>query len=452
MNIDSLKCLYFVGIGGIGMSALARYFNGLGIQVFGYDRVETELTKALESEGMQIHYEERVDLIPEGVDMVIFTPAIPKEHQELQYFRANDFIIKKRAEVLGIISRNRKTIGVAGTHGKTTTSAILTHILKTGGIDCTAFLGGIAGNFDSNFVAGDSEWVVMEADEFDRSFLQLNPDLAIITSMDADHLDIYGDQAQMHKTFYQYIKQVKEQLFYNVGLPITIEHNAQIKQAAYGLAQGEVKATNVQVEDGYFVFDWTDGQTTITKLKFTLPGQHNVSNATAAIAIAISLGCRADKIREALLTFKGIQRRFELVVREDEQVYIDDYAHHPTELEAAILAAKTLYPNRKITGVFQPHLYSRTQDFVEGFAKALDGLDEIILLGIYPARELPIEGVSSKLIFDRMQNPNRLLIDKSELLEVLKKRDLEVLMTLGAGDLGAMVGDIKKQVFLDNNG
>lgn len=447
MNIDSLKRLYFVGIGGIGMSALARYFNGLGVQVFGYDRVATELTKALESEGMQIHYEERVDLIPEEVDMVIFTPAIPAGHKELQYFRANDFIVKKRAEVLGIISRNRKTIGVAGTHGKTTTSAILTHILKTCGVDCTAFLGGIARNFESNFIAGDSEWVVMEADEFDRSFLQLNPDLAIITSMDADHLDIYGDQAQMHETFYQYIRQVKEQLFYHAGLPIEAKHNEHIKQAAYGLEQGTVQATNVHVEDGYFVFDWTNGQTTIKNLKFTLPGQHNVGNATAAIGVAESLGCAVDKIREALLTFKGIQRRFELVAKTAKQVYIDDYAHHPTELEAAILAAKTLYPNRKITGVFQPHLYSRTQDFVEGFAKALDALDEIILLGIYPARELPIEGVSSKLIFDRMQNPTKVLIEKSELLEELEKRDLEVLMTLGAGDLGAMVMDIKKQVF-----
>ncbi|MCP4440548.1 MAG: UDP-N-acetylmuramate--L-alanine ligase [Aureispira sp.] len=447
MNIDSLKRLYFVGIGGIGMSALARYFNGLGIEVFGYDRVETTLTKNLVAEGMQIHYEDRVDLIPEGIDMVVFTPAIPKEHKELQYFRANNFIIKKRAEVLGIISRNRKAIGVAGTHGKTTTSAILTHVLKTCEIDCTAFLGGIARNFESNFVEGSSEWVVMEADEFDRSFLQLNPDVAVITSMDADHLDIYGDQAEMHKTFYQYIKQVKGQLYYRDGLPIEAKHNEEIEQNPYGLEEGIVKATNVHVEDGYFVFDWSNGQTSIKNLKFTLPGQHNVSNATAAIAVAKQLGGSDEKIREALLTFKGIQRRFEFVVREGEQVYIDDYAHHPTELEAAILAAKTLYPNRKITGVFQPHLYSRTQDFVEGFAAALDALDEVILLGIYPARELPIEGVTSKIIFDRMKNPNKVLIDKGELINELQNRDLDVLMTLGAGDVGAMVSDIKKLVF-----
>lgn len=446
MKLDGLKKIYFVGIGGIGMSALARYFNGLGIEVFGYDKVETVLTKSLVKEGMKVHYEDDVTQIPAGIDLVVYTPAIPKTHQELTYFLEQNYPVKKRAEVLGIISENRKTIGVAGTHGKTTTSAILTHVLRSCGVDCTAFLGGIATNFDSNFVAGQSEWVVMEADEFDRSFLHLYPELAIITSMDADHLDIYGDQASMHQTFYDYVKQVQDTLYYKYDLPLESSHNKAIGLGSYGIEAGSVKAVNVRAEAPYFVFDWQDGEEVIKDLKFTLPGNHNVLNATAAIAIARKLGCAAEEIRAALLSFKGIKRRFEFMVDTETEVYIDDYAHHPEELKAAIKAAKTLYPSRKITGVFQPHLFSRTKDFAAGFAEALDLLDEVVLLDIYPARELPMEGVSSAIIFDKMKNNNKVWIKKEALLEELKTRDLEVLMTLGAGDIGVLVPNIVKML------
>lgn len=444
MKLDGLKKIYFVGIGGIGMSALARYFNSLGIEVFGYDKVETVLTKTLVKEGMRVHYEDDVTQIPAGIDLVVYTPAIPKTHQELNYFLEKNYPVKKRAEVLGIISKNRKTIGVAGTHGKTTTSAILTHLLRSCGIDCTAFLGGIAANFESNFVAGQSEWVVMEADEFDRSFLHLHPELAIITSMDADHLDIYGDKASMHQTFYDYAKQVQNTLYYKYDLPLESKHNEAIALCSYGIEAGSVKAVNVRAEAPYFVFDWQDGKEEIKNLKFTLPGNHNVLNATAAIAIAKKLGCKNEDIRAALLSFKGIKRRFEFMVDSAAQVYIDDYAHHPEELKAAIQAAKTLYPDREITGVFQPHLFSRTKDFAAGFAAALDLLDVVILLDIYPARELPMEGVSSAIIFDKMQHKNKVLIKKEALLEELQTRNLEVLMTLGAGDIGVLVPDIVK--------
>ena len=446
MKLDELKRIYFVGIGGIGMSALARYFNSLGMEVFGYDKVETVLTKTLVKEGMIVHYEDDVNQIPADIDLVVYTPAIPKEHKELNYFWDNNYSVKKRAAVLGMISKNRKTIGVAGTHGKTTTSAILTHILHTCGVHCTAFLGGIAENFESNFVAGDSEWVVMEADEFDRSFLHLHPELAIITSMDADHLDIYGDKMAMHQTFVAYVDQVKDTLYYKHDLSLHPQMNPQIELEQYGVNEESIRAENVRAEAPYFVFDWSSPTTTISDLKFTLPGHHNVLNATAAVAVAKKLGCDDANIREALLTFKGIKRRFEFIYNNKKQVYIDDYAHHPEELKAAIHAARTLYPNRKITGVFQPHLYSRTRDFVEGFAAALDALDELILMDIYPARERPIEGVTSAIIFDKMKHPNRVLIQKNQLLEELKKRKLEVLMTLGAGDIGALVPEIAEML------
>lgn len=446
MKLNDIKKIYFVGIGGIGMSALARYFMGLGIEIFGYDKTETVLTKTLEKEGMKVHYEDDVRHIPSGIDLVIYTPAIPKNHTELNYFWNNNYPVKKRAEVLGIISKNRKTIAVAGTHGKTTTSSVLTHILRVGGIDCTAFLGGIALNFQSNFVEGKSEWVVMEADEFDRSFLHLHPELAIISSMDADHLDIYGNKEAVQETFIKFAGQIKTTLYHKYDLPLHPSMNENIDFCKYGIAEGNFKATNIRVENGFFVFDWNSPTHQIKDLKFTLPGHHNVLNATAAISIAKQLGCSDEKIREALLTFKGIERRFEFVLKTDKQVYIDDYAHHPEELNAAIHAAKTLYPNRKITGVFQPHLFSRTKDFADGFAAALDTLDEIILLEIYPARELPMEGVSSMIIFEKMKNNNKILIEKSKLFNTLetkkKENGLEVLITLGAGDIGAMVPDI----------
>lgn len=446
MKLDGLKKIYFIGIGGIGMSALARYFNGLGIEVLGYDKVETVLTKTLEREGMKVHYEDDVNQIPKDIDLVVYTPAIPKNHQELNYFWSQKYPVKKRAEVLGIISRNRKTIGVAGTHGKTTTSAILTHLLRSCGVDCTAFLGGIAENLQSNFVAGSSEWVVMEADEFDRSFLHLNPEIAIVTSMDADHLDIYGDKVSMHKTFFDYVNQVNNVLYYKHDLPLKDQGREVLTKLGYGIGEGIIQATNVRAEAPYFIFDWEGEGTMIKNLKFILPGHHNVLNAIVAIAVAKKLGCDDEKIKAALASFRGIKRRFEFRHMSDEQVYIDDYAHHPEELNAAIGAAKALYPSKKITGVFQPHLYSRTQDFVDGFATALDQLDEVILLDIYPARELPIEGVTSEIIFNKMQNSNKVLLAKEALLKELENRNLEVLMTLGAGDIGVLVPNITEML------
>lgn len=445
MRLDELNRIYFVGIGGIGMSALARYFNGLGKEIFGYDRVRTVLTQQLEAEGMQIHYEDDVKQIPAGVDLVIYTPAIPADHKELQYFQAAGYPLKKRAAVLGMISKHQKTIGVAGTHGKTTTSAILTHLLRTGGIDCTAFLGGIAQNLNSNFVAGQSEWVVMEADEFDRSFLHLHPHVAVITSMDADHLDIYGDGEQLKATFVAYAQQTKDLLLHEASLSVA-DADLTAKKQGYGLDVGQVQVQNVQVKGGYFVFDWIGAEQQFQDLEFTLPGEHNVLNAAAAIGVAVHLGCTEASIRAGLKSFKGIQRRFEWVIQSDDLAYIDDYAHHPTELEAAIKAARMLFPERKLTGVFQPHLYSRTQDFSTGFAKALEALDEVILLDIYPARELPIEGVTSQLILDQMQHEQAILLSKADLMEHLKQQPLEVLMTLGAGDIGAMVPDIGKML------
>lgn len=441
MKLKELQNIYFVGIGGIGMSALARYFHYLGREVSGYDKVETTLTRQLVTEGISVHYIDEVALLPPQIDLVVYTPAIPNNHQQLTHLRKQGYPIKKRAEVLGLISKHKKTIGVAGTHGKTTTSSILTHLLKVGGVDCTAFLGGIAGNFDSNFVAGQSDWVVMEADEFDRSFLQLHPHIGVITSMDADHLDIYGVVEQLQESFEDFAGQVKETLYIANKLPLK-RRNAT--SYSYGLEEGQVKASNLRAVAPYVYFDWEGFGKQWCNLEFTLPGQHNVWNATVAIAIAHQLGVKETAIREGLRTFKGIKRRFELVYDGKGQVYIDDYAHHPTELEAAIKAARTLYPNRHLTGVFQPHLYSRTRDFALGFATALDLLDKVILLDIYPAREQPIEGVSSSIIYNKMKCDDKILLEKKELLSALETMNLEVLMTLGAGDIGALVPSIAK--------
>ncbi len=442
MNLNDLHKIYFIGVGGIGMSALARYFNGLGIDVHGYDKTETILTKKLVEEGIKIHYEDDLKYIPENVDLVIYTPAVPKDHGELTYFRTHDFPIKKRAEVLGIISRNRQTIGIAGTHGKTTTSSILTHVLRTGGVDCTAFLGGIAQNYGSNFVEGKSNWVVVEADEYDRSFLQLDPDYAAIISMDPDHLDIYGNHDFMHEGFTQYAEKLKAggTVFLRDGL--TLKRN-NVPVDTFGVETGNYRAKDIRVEDGHFVFDFESPVASIENIRFTLPGRHNVENASAAIAIAQQLGVSGESIRHALASFKGIKRRFEMIYRDERVVYIDDYAHHPTELSAAIDAARTLFPDRKISGIFQPHLYSRTRDFVDGFAAALDGLDEVILMDIYPARELPMEGVTSALIFERMQLSNKKMATKATVMDAVKSLEIDVLLTLGAGDIDVFVQPIK---------
>ncbi len=454
MKLEAIKKIYFVGIGGIGMSALARYFNGRGVEVHGYDRTASPLTKTLETEGMIIHYDENVSKIPTGIDLVVYTPAVPKSHAELQYFWNNGFEVLKRAAVLGIISRGMKAISIGGTHGKTTTSSITTHVLRTAGIDCTAFLGGIAENYKSNFVEGSSEWFVVEADEFDRSFLHLNPAIAVVLSMDADHLDIYGDVTEMHRTFGEFVEKTNDTGFvlYKTELPLKIgeAHEKRLNLNTFGHDTGDYQITNVRVENGFFVFDVKSPIENIKDIQFTLPGKHNALNALVAIAIAQQLGATSIAIKKSLKTFKGIKRRFELVYKGDlsvgDKVFIDDYAHHPSELNAAIDAARQLHPNNKLTGIFQPHLFSRTNDFQDGFAAALDALDEIYLLDIYPARELPMEGVTSEIIFNKMKNPNKYLLTKRELLDQLNLDKVEVLMTLGAGDIDRLVLPIKKML------
>ena len=441
INFENIRKAYFIGIGGIGMSAIARYFNSRGIEVFGYDKTSTQLTEKLENEGIKIHYEDDVLQIPEGIDLVIYTPAVPRSHKELNYFIENDFPVLKRAAVLGIISQAKKVIGIAGTHGKTTTSTVTTHLLKVGNVDVSAFLGGIALNFESNFVSGDSDYVVAEADEFDRSFLQLHPSVAAIMSMDADHLDIYGNVEEMHKAFHQYVSQVQENglVLYRKGLPLNPQVKSGVQVQTFGIEEGDYQAKNLRVEDGFFEFDLKSPIENIGNLKFTLPGNHNIENAIVAIATAQFLGVSADDIRKGLSNFKGIKRRFEFIIREKDKVLIDDYAHHPTELNAAINAARALYPNKKITGVFQPHLFSRTKDFAEDFAKSLNTLDEVVLLDIYPARELPIKNVTSQIILDKIENSNNKIVSKQELLKFYPNESSEVILILGAGDIDKLV-------------
>ncbi len=443
VNLPDIQKAYFIGIGGIGMSAIARYLHSKGILVFGYDKTATVLTRKLEKEGMKIHYDDDVNQIPEGIDLVVYTPAVPESHGELTWFRAAGYPVYKRSQVLGMISKSSKTIAIAGTHGKTTTSSILAHLLHVGGISCTAFLGGIAQNFGSNYVEGKDEWVVVEADEYDRSFLQLHPYYAAILSMDADHLDIYGDGDQMQDGFKAFAKQVVPagNVFLKEGLFLDDQDSL-----SFGVDQGTYRAEKVRVEDGSFVFDYKSPHGEMKDIRFTLPGRHNVENATAAIAIAEQLGVKEAAVKRAMASFKGIKRRFEMIFRKNQVVYIDDYAHHPTELQAAIAAARALFPDRKLTGIFQPHLYSRTRDFVTGFAAALDQLDEVLLMDIYPARELPIPGVSSQIVFDLMQLDQKKLVTKTNLLNELGKKQLEVVMTLGAGDIDTFVMPIKEML------
>lgn len=436
MKLESIKSVYFIGVGGIGMSALARYFNGRGCKVHGYDKTETLLTKKLVEEGIEIHYTEDLNQIPDELDLVVYTPAIPAHHKELQYLQQSEIPVKKRAEVLGIISRGMKAIAIAGTHGKTSTTTILTYLLREGGVDCSAFLGGIALNFETNFVEGQSDWVVVEADEYDRSFLHLNPDLAVILSMDADHLDIYGDRETLLETgFRAFAKGLKP------GGRLLIHHQWESTLGpmenieTYGAEGGHFQAQNIRVENGYFTFDYKGDKHRIEGLQFTLPGKHNVENATAAITFALHLGVSPESIRGALKSFKGIRRRFEIMYRGDNKAYIDDYAHHPSELTATITAARQLFPGQKITGIFQPHLFSRTRDFADGFAEALDLLDDAILLPIYPARELPIEGVTSEMLLQKMQSKQKQIVEKEALLTVIEDKKPAILLTLGAGDI-----------------
>jgi UDP-N-acetylmuramate--alanine ligase len=445
MELRNIQRVYLVGIGGIGMSGLARYFCHLGCIVCGYDKTPTDLTDELRHEGIQIVFEDNCELIPKSFrdlddsTLVIYTPAIPNDSGILGFFQRKGFVLWKRSQVLGLISKGKFTIGVAGTHGKTTTSCMVAHILKDSGKDCSAFLGGIASNYQTNVLFGNNDIVVVEADEYDRSFLTLHPDIAIVTSMDADHLDIYGDHSSLTESFRLYASQLKPggQLIHRKGLPLDNGFTYSINEEA------DAAAKNIRVEAGDFYFDFVSGPLFITNIKLGIAGLHNIENAVAAIKVALLVGVTPEAIKSALESFRGVKRRFEYIVKTPTHIYIDDYAHHPEELRAAITSIKRLYPNKKLTTIFQPHLYTRTRDFVDGFAEVLDMSDELLLLDIYPARELPIEGVTSAMILDRMHLANKQIIGKQEAIDKVRAEQPELLLTVGAGDIDNLVQPLK---------
>lgn len=455
MEIPSYKYVYLVGVGGIGMSALARYFNHQGFKVAGYDRTETELTRALVSEGVDVHYDDSISLIPgefrSNTDdtLVIYTPAVPADHSELTYLMSNGFKVIKRSVALGVIAGSKRTLGVAGTHGKTTTSTMLSHLLveALGGVN--AFLGGIAKNYSSNLLLSKNDVLVAEADEFDRSFLQLFPNAAVITSTDADHLDIYGSHEAVLRSFADFINQIKPggTLVLKQGVAVPLE-NKEISVYRYSIDKGgDFHAENiVRNANGSYTFDIITPKTRIEACTLGVPGWINVENAIAAVALALTVTDDTEALKRALASFGGVRRRFDFHINTPMLTFLDDYAHHPEELRASISSVKAMFPNRKVCGVFQPHLYTRTRDFADGFAQSLSLLDEVILLDIYPARELPIEGVTSQIIFDKITAPNKVLITKDELLDVLSKRDIDVLMTVGAGDIDKLVEPIAEML------
>ena len=448
-DIKDIKRIYFLGIGGIGMSALARYFNARGVNVSGYDRTETVLTKQLASEGIAIHYEDHTGLIDKEAELVVYTPAIPKDHQELNYLLQHAYTVVKRSDVLGMITNSSFNICVAGTHGKTTTSAMIAHILRDSGYGCNAFLGGIAANYNSNFWSHERNVCVVEADEYDRSFLKLSPDVAIITAMDPDHLDIYGTAENVEQAFIDFSARVKEGglLLSKYGLKRGGELKAG-NHTTYHLqeAAADVHAADIRVNSGSYTFHVVATEWTLTDVALNMGGMHNIENMVAAITVAKHLGIDDEKIRSAVRSFKGVKRRFEFIVKKDDQVFIDDYAHHPDELRALITGAKKMFTGKKCTVIFQPHLFTRTRDFADGFAESLDLADELVLLPIYPARELPIAGVTSQMILDRMKNTNRQLIEKERLAEWVKANKTELLITAGAGDIDTLVEPIKNSL------
>ena len=447
--------LYFLGIGGIGMSALARYFKAKGYEVAGYDRTPSPLTHRLEDEGISIHYVDDPGLVPENIEFVVLTPAIPANSLELNYLRGKGVKILKRAEVLGMLSQQHKALAIAGTHGKTTTTALVTHILMTAGKKLSAFIGGIARNIDSNVVIGEEkdDLIVMEADEFDHSFLRLSPYISIVTSIDADHLDIYGDYQHLVDSFNEFVNKTSNDglVIYHEKLPIETKKN----HITYGLENGDVIAENIRIINGETCFDVVvagndfslSSRSTLSSrssFKMRLYGNHNVQNALAAIIMCSYLGVSEADIREGLKTFKGVQRRFDIRVRDEKHIYIDDYAHHPEEIKAALLAARKVFPSKELTVVFQPHLFTRTRDFMDGFAESLSLADRVILLDIYPARELPIEGVTSAALLEKITSKNKMLCSKEELLNTIKGIDPELVMTVGAGDIDRFVPQIEK--------
>ncbi len=456
MKAGSYDKVYFLGIGGIGMSALARWFMKNGLWVGGYDRTSTSLTSELSAEGMHIHFDDNVEQIPSKVKenrdrtLVIFTPAIPKDHQELAFLRKKGFSIHKRSEVLGFITRDYPTIAVAGTHGKTTTSSMIAHILKSAGRDMVAFLGGITTNYESNLVmqgnVNPRTIVVAEADEFDRSFLRLFPQIEVVTSADPDHLDIYGDHNSMITSFKDFIRQLNPggTLIIHESVSEKLDVPGQYTRRTYGINQGQFFASRIAAEGGLFEFDLTTPEGRVEKIKLGVPGFHNVENATAAYVACREVGVGVSEIISALSSFRGVKRRFEFVVRNARVFFVDDYAHQPAEIVAFLKSMRTLYPGKKLTVVFQPHLYTRTRDFAEGFSQSLSLADELILMDIYPAREEPIPGVTSDMLMSGIKAPLKVRCGKKDLMDKLDHMDLEVLATVGAGDIDTFVTPIKK--------
>lgn len=456
MKLEDYDNIYFLGIGGIGMSALGRWFLKKGLSVSGYDRTSTTLTTELEKEGMYIHFEDSIDNIPSEVKekkdrtLVIFTPAIPKNHLEYNYLKDNGYTILKRSEVLGLITKGYKTVAVAGTHGKTTTSSMVAHILKVAGKNMVGFLGGITTNYNSNLVmhgeVNSSTLVVVEADEFDRSFLRLFPEIAIVTSADADHLDIYGDHESLVESFKDFIKQINQKgaLIIHESIEEKLADDiSHVSKHRYSMSRGQFYGSNITAKGGFFEFD-LQGFKKVEHVRLGVPGFHNIENAIAASVAASLCGVSTDIIRQALESFTGVKRRFEYIVKSKRVVYVDDYAHHPTEIEAFLKSMKSLYPGRKLTVIFQPHLYSRTRDFADGFSKSLSLADELFLMDIYPARELPIPGVSSDMLMPAITSPVKVRCGKPDLMKKLESVQIDVIVTVGAGDIDTFVEPIKQ--------
>ncbi len=444
--LTNINRIYFIGIGGIGMSALARYFNTQGVFVSGYDKTPTPLTDDLQKEGIQIHFEDDLNQIDKEATVIVYTPAIPADHDELNFFKDNGYQVVKRSDVLNWITENAFTIGIAGTHGKTTTTSMTAHILRDTGYGCNAFLGGIASNYDTNFWSHEKNVVVVEADEYDRSFLKLSPNIAVITAVDPDHLDIYGTPEEVLKAFGQYADKIKPGGTLIQKWGTTVETSSQQKTIhTYGYDKNEASfhTQNLKVVEGSYIFDIVHPKGVLQNITLNMGGLHNVENATAAIAIALTLGIEDDKIKNAVSSFKGVKRRFEYKVKTASKILIDDYAHHPEELNALISGVRSIFPNEKMVLVFQPHLYSRTQDQCDGFVATLDQADEVILLPIYPARELPFPGVTSDMLLDKMKLQHKRLMTKEELMDWAATTQDKLIVMAGAGDIDACITKVQ---------
>lgn len=445
--LTNIKSIYFIGIGGIGMSALARYFNTQGVKVSGYDKTPTPLTDDLVKEGIQIHFEDDLSQIDKEATVIVYTPAIPADHKELNFYRDNGYNVVKRSDVLQWVTENAFTIGIAGTHGKTTTTSMTAHILRHTEYGCNAFLGGIASNYGTNFWSHEKNVVVVEADEYDRSFLKLAPNVAVVTAVDPDHLDIYGTAEEVLKAFGQYTDKIKPNGIliqkYGTVFPVN-SHNKEVFTYAYNEPKASFHTSNLKVVDGSYHFDIVHPKGIVKEVVLNMGGLHNVENATAAIAIALQLGIEEEKIKAAVASFQGVKRRFEFKIKTANKVLIDDYAHHPEELSALISGVRSLYPNEKMVLVFQPHLYSRTQDQAAGFIDVLSKADEVILLPIYPARELPIPGVSSDILLDKMTVAKKTVMSKEQLFDWAATTNDKLIVMAGAGDIDACINKVKE--------